>query len=141
MQDRRERLEQAASEARAALSERREVLDDVETITAYAEEMREFLGTSELTESRAFIHSFVKEIAVAPGADTIPMPEDSRLRGEAEEVAVGGPVLSTVTFGRIWWTWVDSNPEPLHRQLVGTDEPVVRRAAMLVSRGRRRSPT
>ena len=41
---RRERLERAASEARAALSERHEVLDDVETITAYAEEMREFLG-------------------------------------------------------------------------------------------------
>ena len=32
--ERRERLEQAASEVRAALSERREVLDDVETITA-----------------------------------------------------------------------------------------------------------
>ena len=84
----------------------------METITAYAEEMREFLGTSELTESRAFIHSFVKEIAVAPGAATIrytiPMPEDSRLRGgEAEEVAVGGPVLSTVKFGRIWWAVLD----------------------------------
>ncbi len=102
--ERRERLEQAASEARAALSERREVLDDVETITAYAEEMREFLGTSELTESKAFIHSFVKEIAVAPGAATIrytiPMPEDSPVRGgKAEDVALGGPVLSTTKFG------------------------------------------
>ena len=102
--ERRERLEQAASEARAALSERREVLDDVETITAYAEEMREFLGTSELTESKAFIRSFVKEIAVAPGAATIrytiPMPGDSPLRGgKAEEVALGGPVLSTVKSG------------------------------------------
>ena len=102
--ERRERLEQAASEARAALSERREVLDDVDTITAYAEEMREFLGTSELTESKAFINSFVKEIAVAPGAATIrytiPMPGDSPLRGgKAEEVALGSPVLSTVKFG------------------------------------------
>ena len=43
--ERRERLEQAASEARAALSKRREVLDDVETITAYAEEMSQFLAT------------------------------------------------------------------------------------------------
>lgn len=49
----------------------REVLDDVDTITAYAEDMSEFPGTSELTESKAFIHSFVKEIAVAPGAATI----------------------------------------------------------------------
>ncbi len=107
--ERRERLERAASEARAALSERREVLDDVDTITAYAEDMREFLGTSELTESKAFIHSFVKEIAVAPGAATIrytiPMPEDSRLRGgKAEEVALGGPVLSTVKSGGPDWT-------------------------------------
>ena len=98
----------AASEARAARSERREVLDDVQTITAYAEEMREFLGTSEITESKTFIHSFVKEIAVAPGAATIrytiPMPGDSPLRGgKAEEVALGGSVLCTVKFGRIWW--------------------------------------
>ncbi len=102
--ERRERLEQAASEARDALSERREVLDDVNTITAYAEEMSEFLATSELTESKAFIRSFVKEIAVAPGAATIrytiPMPDDSPLRGgKAEEVALDGPVLSTVKSG------------------------------------------
>ncbi len=107
--ERRERLEQAASEARAALSERREVLDDVETITAYAEEMSAFLATSELTESKAFIGSFVKEIAVAPGQATIrytiPMPEDSPLRGgDAEEVALDGPVLSTVKSGGRYWT-------------------------------------
>ena len=63
----------------------------------------------ELTESKPFIRSFVKEIAVAPGAATIrytiAMPEDSRLRaGKAEEVALGDPVLSTVKFGREWWT-------------------------------------
>ncbi len=102
--ERRERLEEAASEARAGLSERRVVLDKVETITAYAQEMSEFLATSELTESEAFIRSFVKETAVAPSAATIrytiPMPEDSPLRGgEAEEVALGGPVLSTVKSG------------------------------------------
>ena len=66
--------------------------------------MSEFLATSELTESKAFIRSFVKEIAVAPGTATIrytiPMPDDSPLRGgEAEEVALGGPVLSTVKSG------------------------------------------
>ena len=102
--ERRERLEQAASEARAALSERREVLDDVERITAYAEEMSQFLAAGELTDSKPFIRSFVKEIAVAPGAATIPMPGDSPLRdGKAEEVALGGPGLSTVKFGREWW--------------------------------------
>ena len=94
--ERHERLEEAASEARAGRSARRAVLDKVETITAYAQEMSEFLATSELTESKAFIRSFIKEIAVAPGAATIrytiPMPEDSPLRGgDAEEVALGSP--------------------------------------------------
>ena len=64
------------------LSERGEILNDVETITAYANDMSDFLTTSELTESRAFIRSFVKEIVVSPGNAvvryTIPMPDDSR---------------------------------------------------------------
>ncbi len=102
--ERRERLEQAASEARAALSERRDVLANVETITAYAKDMSQLLATNELTEAKAFIRSFVKEIAVAPGAATIrytiPVPEDSPLRGgRTEQPALGGPVLSTVKLG------------------------------------------
>ncbi len=113
--ERRERLEEAASEARVGLSERRAVLDDVQTITAYAQEMSEFLATSELTESKAFIRSFVREIAVAPGAATIrytiPMPEDSPLRGgDAEEVALGSPVLSTVKSGGPGWIRTTDRP-------------------------------
>ena len=65
--ERQERLEATAEEARALLSQRRVVLDDVKTITAYAEDMSEFLNESELTERRAFIESFVKEIVVRPG--------------------------------------------------------------------------
>ena len=48
--ERQERLEATAEEARALLSQRRVVLDDVKTITAYAEDMSEFLNESELTE-------------------------------------------------------------------------------------------
>jgi DNA repair ATPase RecN len=51
--ERKEKLEAAAEEARAMLSERRVTLDKVETITAYANELNEVLRTSELTESRA----------------------------------------------------------------------------------------
>ena len=107
--ERRHRLEQAASEARAAVSERSEVLDDVETITAYAEEMSQFLATSELTESKPFIRSFVKEIAVALGAATIryttPMSEDSPLRGgKAEEVA---PRRPGTVYRQVWSRMVD----------------------------------
>ena len=79
--ERQARLEATAAEARAMLSQRRVVLDDVETITAYAEDLSEYLKESELTERRAFIKSFVKEIVVQPGNAlvryTIPMPEDN----------------------------------------------------------------
>ena len=65
--ERKERLEDAATDARAILSERRAYLDDVNTIAAYAKDMKDFLNESELTERRAFIESFVKEIIVIPG--------------------------------------------------------------------------
>ena len=48
--ERQEKLEASAAEARAMLSQRREVLDDVETITAYAQDLSVFLNESELTE-------------------------------------------------------------------------------------------
>ena len=62
-----EELEAAADEARAVLSKRRVTLDKVETITAFAQDMSEYLKTGELTESRAFIRSFVRETEVALG--------------------------------------------------------------------------
>ena len=80
------------------LSERREVLDDVETITAYAQDLSVFLNESELTEHRAFIESFVKEIVVMPGnvvvPYTIPISQSTPktellLGGRSEEFRVG----------------------------------------------------
>ena len=49
---RREHLEAAAEEARVVLAERRELLDSADTIAAFAQDMSEFLRTSELTETR-----------------------------------------------------------------------------------------
>ena len=102
--ERQEKLEATAEEGRALLSQRREVLDDVETITAYALVMSNFLNESELTERRAFIESFVKEIVVMPDNAvvrfTIPMPDDSPIPGkDVEEIALSGSVLSTVKSG------------------------------------------
>ena len=76
----------------------------METIAAYAREMRDFLVESELTERRAFIESFVKEIVVTPDDAllryTVPMPEDSLIPGGAtEKVALDGAVLPTVKNG------------------------------------------
>ncbi len=103
-QERQGRLEAAAQDARTALSERRVVLDSVETIAAFAREMSEFLRTSDLTESKAFIRSFVKEIAVKPGTATIrytiPTPPDSTIGGrDAAEVELPEAVRSTVQYG------------------------------------------
>ena len=52
--ERQERLEATGEEARTMLSQRREVLDDLGTITAYALDLSMFLNESELTERRAF---------------------------------------------------------------------------------------
>ena len=61
--------------------------------------------TSGLPKSWAFIESFVKEIVVSPDNAvvrySVPMPQDSRIPGmAAEKVALHGPVLSTVEYGR-----------------------------------------
>ena len=111
--ERKERLEDAAEDARAILSERRAHLDDVNTIAAYAKDMKDFLEESELTERRSFIESFVKEIMVIPGDAliryTVPMPNDRFLAGQAsEKVALEPSVLSTVHLG------------PPHRQIQET---------------------
>ena len=96
--DRQERLEDLAAEARAILSQRRADLDDVETIAAYAQDMSEFLKESELTERRAFIETFVKEIVVMPGDAllryTIPISQSTPktellVGGRSEEFWVG----------------------------------------------------
>ena len=99
LQNRQERLEDAAEDARATLSQRRKVLDDVNTIAAYAQELGDFLDESEPTERRAFIQSFVKEIVVMPGDAllryTVPMPDDSRVPARtAEGMALDASVLS-----------------------------------------------
>ena len=107
--ERQEKLEIAADEARAILAVRMRGLGDDDAIAGHVKEMREFLMESRLTETRAFIRSFVKEIAVVPGKATIrytiPMPEDSPIKGrDAQEIALSAPVLSTVTHGGPGWT-------------------------------------
>ena len=102
--ERKEKLEIAAEEARAMLAERRVMLDSADTIATFAADMSEFLKTSELTETKAFVRSFVKEIEVKPGKAaivySIPTPEDSPIGGaNAVEVALNGGVRSTVRHG------------------------------------------
>ncbi len=79
-------------------------LADVNTIAAYARDMKDFREESELTERRAFIESFVKEIMVIPGDAliryTVPMPNGGLLFGRVtENVPLDDSVLSTVQVG------------------------------------------
>ena len=104
LRQRKETLEIAAEEARALLKERRQLLDSADTIAAFAEDMSEFLKKSELTETRAFVHSFVKKIEVKPGRATIvytiPTPDDSPMGGaDTAEVALNGRVMNSVHAG------------------------------------------
>ncbi len=102
--ERKERLEAAAKEARRLLKDRRQFLDSADTIATFAEDMSEFLKTSELTQTRAFVHSFVKEVEVKPGKAaivySIPTPEDSPIGGaDTAEIALNGRVRSSVRYG------------------------------------------
>ena len=102
--EREERLADSAQKARLLLAERRIVLDDIKTITAYAKDMSAFLKTSQLTERRAFLKTFVKDVTVSPGMAiihyTIPIVRNSHLPlSNAEEIRLLSPVLSTVRGG------------------------------------------
>ena len=104
LRQRKETLEITAEEARALLKERRQLLDSADTIAAFAEDMSDFLKKSELTETRAFVHSFVKKIEVKPGRATIvysiPTPDDSPMGGaDTAEVALNGRVMNSVHAG------------------------------------------
>ena len=92
-------------EARGLLTEQRHFLDSANTTPTFAAEMSEFLKTSKLTHSRAFVHSSVKKIEVKPGrADivySVPSPDDTPVVGaDATEVALNGRVRSSVRLGR-----------------------------------------
>ena len=99
--ERQQRLESAAEGARAILAQRRAVLDDVKTITAYAQDMNRFLQKSELTERRAFIETFVREIELLPDNAvvryTIPISQSTT----KTEVLMGGGLGCRWE----WWNW------------------------------------
>ena len=96
--ERQVRLEASSKEATASLAQRRAVKDNVTTIAARAQDMSEFLKESELPERRAFIETFVREIAVMPDKAVIRkvlMPHDSPMPGaDSEEVILEGSVTS-----------------------------------------------
>lgn len=66
IRENRERLEGAAADAKAIISERNTVRDDVEAVAARVLDMGAFVTESEVTERRAFVMTFVRETIVSP---------------------------------------------------------------------------
>ena len=88
--------EASLQEAKAILSKRRAIRDDVATITVKALDMTEFLEKSELRERKAFVETFVREIVVMPGKAVIqyyvPTAKDSQSpEGDSEKLDLAGP--------------------------------------------------
>ena len=100
-QDRQERLEDAAVNATEVLDQHRSAMGGAGEIAEYAREMDDFLDRSELTERRAFIESFVREVVVMPGQALlryrVPMPDDSPIPGRVtERVALDTSALPAI---------------------------------------------
>ena len=112
--ERKEKLEIAAEEARAILAERRVMLDSADTIATFAADMSEFLKTSELTETKAFVRSFVKEIEVKPGKAAIvySIPTPPRQSHRGSERRRGRFERRSSQYGTSWWAVQDSNLRP-----------------------------
>ena len=101
---RKEQLEVAAETARRTLEDRHQLLDSEDMIAGFAEDMSDFLLSSELTETRAFLRTFIQRIEVRPGRAviryTIPMPKDSPIgRSDSAEVHFDGRVRKSVRVG------------------------------------------
>ncbi|MEE8412985.1 MAG: recombinase family protein, partial [Dehalococcoidales bacterium] len=76
-----ELLETRKRELEASLSDRRVELTDMESVTRCVEDLRDLLEESELTERKAFVRSFVKEVNVTGNGVrltyTMPFPPEN----------------------------------------------------------------
>jgi site-specific DNA recombinase len=96
LRDQHDRLLARKTELETILSQRKIELANPEIVKAYVEDLRQLIESSELSERKAFIKSFVKEIKVIGNEGriryTFPIPPDNH-----EEERLG--VLPTVRYG------------------------------------------
>ncbi len=98
---RQEQLQDRKIEIENMLSDRRVELADLKVVRHYVNDLRNLLSESPLTERRAFIRSFIKEVKVT-GEEalltyTMPLPPEGITNEKAG-------VLPTVQYGGRYWT-------------------------------------
>ena len=98
---RQEQLQDRKIEIENMLSDRRVELADLKVVRHYVNDLRNLLSESPLTERRAFIRSFVKEVKVTGDEAlltyTVPLPPEGITNEKAG-------VLPTVQYGGRYWT-------------------------------------
>ena len=104
LRQRQKQLETSRFELETALSERRVELADIRLVTEYVDDLRNVLTSSSITEQKAFIRSFVKEVKVTGNnvllTYTIPLPPQEitqELAGVINTVYYGGPLWIRTT--------------------------------------------
>ena len=112
--ERQERLEVSAEEARAMLSEHRVILDDVKTITSYAEDMSDFLKTSELTESRGLHRVLRQGDRRQPRQRRRPLHDPhARQQPHTRNGRRGtGSSRPGTVYRQVWWGWCCFHSSP-----------------------------
>jgi site-specific DNA recombinase len=99
LNEKKEELVQAESEAQARLQNRVTELSNPETVLRYAEDLKALLEHSSIVEQRAFLKSFVRSIVITPSRVTIeytiPLPNS----GPGGVLTEGLPVLSFIQNG------------------------------------------
>jgi len=98
LRQRQNQLQAARCEVEELLTDRRMQLADMAMVTRYVEDLRGLLSQGSLSEQKAFIRSFVKEVRVT-GKEvlliyTIPLPPDGAIHERAGGLSIvhdGGP--------------------------------------------------
>jgi site-specific DNA recombinase len=96
LQSRQEQLQARRIEIETQISDRRVELVDLETISHYVEDLHDLLKEGSLTERRAFIRSFVREVKVT--GDEAVLTYSIPLLPEKVAIEKEG-VLPTVQYG------------------------------------------
>ena len=101
LRDQQENLQARRAQNYNFLSDRRVELASPEIVSLYINDLRNLLNNSSLSERKAFIRSFVKEVKVT-GDDVLLTYTMPLTPGGISEENVG--VLSTVQYGGRYWT-------------------------------------